>query len=115
MPLSSRVRVMLSSQMLWPASCSAWVRFMAFCLPSGALRITSGRGSFPAPAGQLVLGRLDHMAGLEAEFGLDLLDGRSARSRRGPGLRPGRNGRGPAWAAAGGTAPARSAHAVAAG
>src|SRR5580704_19490221 len=79
MPLSSRVRVMLSSQMLWPASCSAWVRFMAFCLPSGALRITPGRGSFPAPAGQLVLGRLDHMAGLEAEFGLDLLDG-----RRGP-------------------------------
>jgi hypothetical protein len=45
------------------------VGFMASRLP-----VLLRPGSFPAPAGQLIPGGVDHVAGLEAELGLDLLD-----------------------------------------
>src|SRR5215469_10074793 len=62
---------MLSSQMLWPASCKAWVGFMV-------LPFCAGRpGWCRSPlTGQLVPGCLDDMGGLEAELRLDLLDRR---------------------------------------
>src|SRR5215471_14928637 len=76
-PSSISARVMLSSQMLWPASCSAWVGFMG--LPFFAGRPGRSRSLL---SGQLIPRCLDDVGGLESEFRLDLLD----RSRSAEGL-----------------------------